>query len=139
MHVCVLSFKPCIPQDARNRRPSHSLSVFLEQTTHDKPLGILRATHPQRVQVPEVFHHKKRWMLIKGRPSRVDSDLSDMSANTSPCKSPFTDPNSAVFNISNDSFAGISLGFSALTKVRAVWQALEEVRLREEFFEGRKQ
>lgn len=93
--------------------------VFLEQTTDDKPLGILRATHPQRVQVSEDVLHEERWVLIKVGPSRVDSELSDMSANTSPCKLPVTDPNLAVFNISNDSSAAISLVFSALGKVRA--------------------
>lgn len=49
--------------------------------------------------------------LIKVRPSGVDSELSDMSANTSPCKLPVTDPNLAVFNISLKSSAGIPVGF----------------------------
>lgn len=115
-----------MPQDARNRRPSHSLSVFLEQTTDDKPLGILRASHPQRVQGSEVVQHKERRMLIKVRPSWVDSELSDMSANTNPSKLPVTDPNLAVFYISNNSSAGIPLGF---WWVIAGWQGLEEVRL----------
>lgn len=44
-------------------------------------------------------------VLIKVRPPRVDSDLSDMSANTRPRKLPVTDPNLAVFNISNNSSA----------------------------------
>lgn len=119
-------FEPWTPQGARNRL-SHSLSVFLQQTTDDKPLGILRATHPQRVQVSEGVLHKERRVLIKVRPSRVDSELSDMSAHTSPCKLAVTDPNLAVFNISRDSSAGVSLGFSALRKVRAEWRGLEAV------------
>lgn len=57
--------------------------------------------------------------MIKGRPSWLDSELSDMSANPSPRKLPVTDPNLAVFNISNNSSAGLSLGFSALRKVKA--------------------
>ncbi len=144
MHVfmvipTLINFEPWILTDARNRRPSHSLSVLFEQTTDDKPLGILRATHPQQVQVPEVVHHKETWMLIEVRHGLVDSDLSDVSADTSPCKSPVTDPNLAVFNIPRNSSAGTSLGLSALRKVRAVWQGLEEVRLREELFERMKQ
>lgn len=95
MHVFVLiciilDFKPCAPQYAINKQPPphphppYSLSVFLEQTTDDKPLGILRATHPERVQVSEVVQHEERRFLIKARPSWVDSELSDMSANASP-------------------------------------------------------
>lgn len=43
------------------------------QTTEDKPLGIFITTH--------TLQDREGW-LIKGRPFRVDSDLSDMSNNT---------------------------------------------------------
>lgn len=68
-------------------------------------------------------------MLIKVRPSWVDSELSDISTNTSRCKLLVTDPNLAVFNISNKSSAGIPLGFSAVREVGAGWQGLREVSL----------
>lgn len=115
----ILDLEPWKPRDARNKRPSHGLSVFLEQTTDDKPVGILRATHPSAWFKSRLFDQGERVVLIKVRPPWVDSDLSDMPANTHPCKLPVTDPNLAVFNISNNSSAAISLGLAALRKVRA--------------------
>lgn len=92
----VAYFNLRISPETVNRCPSQSLSGFLEQPTEDKPRGILRVTHTPTEEA-----------LIKVRPSRVDSELSDMSANTSPCKLPVTDPNLAVFNVSLKSSAGI--------------------------------
>lgn len=61
------------------------------------------------MQISEVVQHEEGLALIKGRPSRLDSELSDMPANPSPGKLPVTDPNLAVFNISNNSSLGSPL------------------------------
>lgn len=85
--------------------------------------------------------HSEWWVLVKERPSWVDSG---QPANTSSDKLLLTDPNLAVFNISNISSAGLPVGLSVLTKFRTGLRVLGVTRRwpeaeRKEVFERQKQ
>lgn len=115
----ILDFKPWISQEAGKKSPS--------QMKMEKPLRD-SWSRPHSAGAGGI-QHKQRQLLIKVGLSLPDSELSDMSGNSSLCKLLVTDPNLSVFNISYNLSAEIPCGFSPLKEVGAWWQGLEEVWL----------